>query len=70
MKAMKSVFFFYYDGFKNMTVGKTLWKVIIIKLVVILYFLNQVLYEKNFKSEYETYEQKSEFVSKNLIRSE
>ena len=67
---MKSVFFFYYDGFKNMTVGKTLWKVIIIKLIVILYFLNQVLYEKNFKSEYETYEQKSEFVSKNLIRSQ
>ena len=25
----------YYDGFRNMTIGRTLWAVIIVKLVVI-----------------------------------
>ena len=26
---------FYYDGFRHMTVGRTLWAVIIVKLIII-----------------------------------
>lgn len=70
MKLFQTIFFFYYDGFKNMSVGKTLWKVVLIKIFIILVFLNQIMYEKNFKSEYETFEKKSAFVIQNLLRSE
>lgn len=36
---MLSVFHLYYDGFKNMSVGKTLWIVILIKLFIIFFVL-------------------------------
>lgn len=36
---MSSVFHLYYDGFKNMSVGKTLWIVILIKLFIIFFVL-------------------------------
>lgn len=32
---MKKVLVFYRDGFRRMTVGKTLWKIILIKVVFI-----------------------------------
>ena len=35
----KMIFLFYLEGFRSMTVGKTLWKVILIKLIVIFALL-------------------------------
>ena len=37
----------YYDGFKNMKLGKTLWTVIIVKLIVIFVVL-KVFFFPNF----------------------
>jgi len=63
---LQGIFRFYYDGFKNMTVGKTLWKIILIKLAVILLFLKYFVHDKNFKTEYKTYDEKVIFVYENL----
>ena len=63
---IKAIYFFYRDGFKNMTVGKTLWKIIFIKLVVILLFLKYVIHDTNFKTEYQTEDAKINFVYENL----
>ena len=35
MNPLAKIIDFYIDGFRNMTVGKTLWTVIIIKLIII-----------------------------------
>lgn len=48
MKLLKRIWTFYLDGFRQMTVGRTLWIIIIIKLVVIfailrLFFFRPVL---------------------------
>ncbi|HUX55109.1 MAG TPA: DUF4492 domain-containing protein [Williamwhitmania sp.] len=47
---------FYYEGFKSMTLGKTLWALIIIKLfimfVVLKLFFPNVL-QKNFRTDKE-----------------
>lgn len=67
MIKISSVYNFYVDGFRNMTVGKTLWKVIFVKLAIILLFLNYVTHDRNFKSEYTTNEAKTQFVYENLI---
>ncbi len=56
------------NGFKNMTIGKTLWKIILIKLLVILVFLNYFIHDKSIKTEYKTYEEKVDFVYKNLTK--
>jgi hypothetical protein len=49
-----------------MTVGKTLWKIILVKLVIILVFLKYFIHDKNFKTEYKTYDEKVNFVYENL----
>ena len=64
--SLQGIFRFYYDGFRNMTVGKTLWKIILIKLAVILLFLKYFVHDKNFKTEYKTYDEKVNFVYENL----
>jgi len=64
--SLKGIYNFYLDGFKNMTIGKTLWKIIFIKLAVILIFLNFFIYDKSIKTEFKTDEEKSQFVYENL----
>ena len=68
MLNIKNIYSFYLNGFKNMTIGKTLWKIILIKLLVILVFLNCFIHDKSIKTEYKTYEEKVDFVYKNLIK--
>ena len=65
-----SIYRFYIDGFKNMKVGRTLWKLIFVKLAVIFIFLNHFIHDKSIKTEYKTYDEKVEFVYKNLIQGE
>lgn len=35
MPVLRSIFRFYADGFRSMTVGRTLWAIILIKLFII-----------------------------------
>ena len=67
MYIIKNIYYFYQNGFKNMTLGNFLWKIIFLKLLVIALFLNYFIYNKSLKSEYKTDEQKIDFVYKNLI---
>ncbi|MEA3315726.1 MAG: DUF4492 domain-containing protein [Campylobacterota bacterium] len=66
MISIKYIYNIYYEGFKNMTIGKTLWKIIFIKLAVILIFLNYFIHDKSIKTEYKTYDEKVNFVYENL----
>lgn len=68
MNILKNTFSFYQEGFKSLTLGKSLWKIVIIKLVVILVVLNLFIYDKSFKSEYKSYEEKKEFVFLNMTK--
>lgn len=68
MDKLKNIYLLYKEGFQNLTIGRTLWKLILIKLVVILLFLNIVVYDKSIKSEYKNDSEKIEFVLKNLIK--
>lgn len=70
MKTLKNIFLLYKEGFSNLRVGKTLWKLIIIKLLVILVFLNFFIYDRNLNTEYETDDKKIEFIFNNLIKDE
>jgi len=51
------IFYFYYDGFRSMTVGKSLWMIILIKLfimfVILKIFFFPDLLKKNFSSDKE-----------------
>ncbi|HJZ38776.1 MAG TPA: DUF4492 domain-containing protein [Bacteroidales bacterium] len=51
------IFYFYYDGFRSMTVGKKLWIIILIKLFIMfavlkIFFFPDIL-KVNFKDDKE-----------------
>lgn len=48
-KALKNVWMFYYTGFKEMTIGKTLWLIILIK-IFIFFIVMKLLFFPNFLS--------------------
>ncbi|MGM0533303.1 MAG: DUF4492 domain-containing protein [Campylobacterota bacterium] len=69
MQSLRNIFYFYYDGFRQMVLGKTLWKLILIKLAVIFLFLNYIIYDKSFNTEYDSFSKKADFVKANLAKN-
>ena len=65
----KKTFYLYYDGFKSMTIGKTLWAIIIIKLFIMFFVLKLFFFpdllKKNFKSD----EERSNHVIEQLTKT-
>lgn len=66
MERIGRIINFYITGFKSMTVGKTLWVIIIIKLIV-LFLILRLFFFKPALSEYKTPQEKSNKVIENLI---
>ena len=65
-KLILSIWNFYDDGFKNMTWGKTLWFLIILKAVILFAILRVFFFKPVMAGK--TDEQKSEYVGNQLIR--
>ena len=53
---------FYADGFRSMTVGRTLWKVIIIKLLVIFAVLKLFFFPDFLNSNFATDQERAAYV--------
>lgn len=60
------VFDLYYDGFRSMKLGRTLWAVILIKLFIIFIVL-KLLFFPNFLKEHAEEGQESDFVATEMI---
>lgn len=58
-------FHLYYDGFRSMTLGRTLWLVIGIKLFVI-FFILKLFFFPNFLKQHAAQGEEAEFVAKEL----
>lgn len=61
------VYDLYYDGFRHMTLGKTLWAVIIIKLVVIFLVL-KLFFFPNYIKEHAQEGHESDFVATQVLK--
>ncbi len=44
MSKLKWLFYLYYDGFRNMKTGKTLWLIIAVKLFVLLFIIKWLFF--------------------------
>jgi len=53
---------FYVDGFRAMTVGRTLWKIILIKLFVMFFILKLFFFPNFLNTNFKTDEQKANHV--------
>jgi hypothetical protein len=62
--------FMYIDGFRNMTVGKTLWKIIFIKLIIMFAVLKVFFFKDFLGSKFSTDKEKSEYIIKQIINTD
>ena len=63
-KLLKKIVLFYYDGFRSMTVGRTLWAIILIKLFVMFFILKLFFFPSFLKG---SDEQKQNQVGTELV---
>ncbi len=68
VKLVKKVFFFYYDGFRSMTIGKKLWIIILIKLFIIFAILKIFFFPDFLKTHFKTDQQRSNYVIEQLTK--
>ena len=61
------IYHFYLDGFKSMTIGKTLWVIIILKLFI-LFFVLKIFFFRSELANYKTENEKSRHVIEQLTQ--
>ena len=59
---MTRVYQFYRDGFRSMTVGKTLWKIIFVKLFIMFAVLKLFFFPDFLHTNFSTDEQRADHV--------
>jgi len=60
------IYQFYLQGFKEMTLGKTLWTIILIKLFI-MFFVLKLFFFPSYLSQFDSKKEKEEHVSNELI---
>ena len=65
---LKRIIYFYLDGFKNMTLGKSLWVLIIIKLFIMFAILKAFFFPNLLNSLYDNDEDKAQHVRTELLK--
>lgn len=58
---------FYVEGFRSMTLGRTLWLIILVKLFI-MFFILRLFFFPNFLSSQPTDKDKEEYVAGELIQ--
>ena len=62
------IFRFYVDGFKSMTIGKTLWLIILIKLFVMFVILKLFFFKPILSGKNEA--EKEQFIAEQLLKTD
>jgi nitrogen fixation-related uncharacterized protein len=61
------IFHFYLEGFREMTLGKTLWLIILVKLFIMFVVL-KIFFFPNFLGQFKDKSEKESYVSNELIK--
>ncbi len=62
MRFFRSIFRFYYEGFKSMTLGKRLWLIIFIKLFIMFAILKLFFFPDFLKTNFKSDTERSDYV--------
>jgi len=65
---LKNIFRFYYEGFRSMTVGRRLWLIIILKLIVMFLILKLFFFPNFLKTKFKTDRDRSNYVIEQLTK--
>ncbi|MBD5321911.1 MAG: DUF4492 domain-containing protein [Bacteroides sp.] len=67
MTGLKRILDFYIEGFRSMTVGRKLWAIIIIKLILFFLVFKLFLFPDILERDYDTDEERADAVRNALI---
>ncbi len=65
---LNNIIQFYYSGFKSMTIGKRLWAIIIIKLILLFLVLKIFFFPNFLKTHFKTDAERSSYVIEQLTK--
>ena len=60
------IFYFYLNGFRSMTLGRTLWAIILIKLFIMFFILKLFFFPNVLNTNFKTDSERAEHVSNEL----
>lgn len=63
------IFRFYRDGFRRMTLGKTLWKIILIKLFIMFAVLKMFFFPNYLSTNFSNDQERADYVIEQITRS-
>lgn len=63
---LKKIWLLYYEGFRDMTVGKRLWAIILIKLFIMFAILKMFFFPNFMNNNFESEEQRSSHIIEQL----
>jgi len=66
---MRKIVQFYIDGFKEMTLGRTLWAIILIKLFILFFVLKLFFFPNLLKKNFNNDKERSSNVIENFTKS-
>ncbi len=67
---LRKIFSFYYDGFRSMVVGRTLWKLIFIKLFIMFAILKVFFFPDFLATNFASDAERADHVLRNITGSE
>ena len=65
---LKKIWFFYRDGFREMTVGKTLWVIILVKIFIFFVVIKLLFFPNILSRDYDSDSARAEHVRKELTK--
>lgn len=65
---MMKIWNFYYDGFRSMTIGKTLWTIILIKLFIFFVVMKMIFFPNLLSRDYDNDSDRAEHVRHALTK--
>lgn len=68
MNWIKKIFNFYYEGFKGLTWGRSLWLLILIKLFLVFFIMKLFFFSDNSVQKFKTKEDQSLHILENLTK--
>lgn len=66
---IKAIVTFYQDGFRNMRLGRTLWKIILLKLLIMFAFLKLFFFPDVLQVSYDNDIDRAEHVLQHLTKN-
>ena len=65
----RRIWLFYYDGFKSMTIGKTLWLIILIKVFIFFVIMKFLFFPNILKRDFNNDEERADHVRNELLKN-